>query len=97
MSAIKHHHADHDAMVHEHNQFTDTVGDAVIRLQDEAYELGRARGKQEANAELIDALKAVPAVEHALPFGNKCDCTQCQFVRVRADAIRKAATPDSQP
>jgi hypothetical protein len=48
MSAIKHHAADHDAMVHEHNQFTDTVGDAVIRIQDEAYQLGYARAKQEA-------------------------------------------------
>jgi hypothetical protein len=51
-----HHHADHDAMVHEHGQFTDTVGDAVIRIQDEAYALGRIRGKKEADAELLKVL-----------------------------------------
>lgn len=53
----KHHPADHDAMVHEHNQFTDTVGDAVMRIQDEAYSLGRERGKREANADLLVALQ----------------------------------------
>lgn len=37
-------------MVHEHGRFTDTVGDAVIRVQDEAYKLGHARAKAEAAA-----------------------------------------------
>ncbi|MGQ3051062.1 MAG: hypothetical protein ACT6S0_04695 [Roseateles sp.] len=48
MSGLRHNVADHEAMVHEHNRFTDTVGDAVIRIQDEAYKLGHARAKAEA-------------------------------------------------
>lgn len=42
-------------MVHEHGQFTDTVGDAVIRVQDEAYKLGHSRAKAEG-AEVREAL-----------------------------------------
>lgn len=56
MSGLRHNAADHDAMVHEHGQFTDTVGDAVIRIQDEAYRLGHERGTKEADGSLIEAL-----------------------------------------
>lgn len=52
-----HHAVDHDKLVHEHTQFTDKVGDAVIRLQDEAYALGRERGRNEANVQRLDALR----------------------------------------
>jgi len=60
MSGLRHNAADHDAMVHEHSQFTDTVGDAVIRIQDEAYRLGHARAKAES-AELIAVAQEVLA------------------------------------
>lgn len=42
----------------------------------------------------LDALAAVPLpVEHALPFSNVCDCTQCGSVRAikSAKAILRAA------
>jgi hypothetical protein len=62
-----HHAADHEAMVHAHGRFTDDVGDLAIRLQDKAYELGRARGKLEAfPARLTDE----QILEVAEPFGE---------------------------
>lgn len=43
-----------------------------------------------AAPDLLKALYAGPSIEHALPFGNKCECSQCQFVRLRRAAIAKA-------
>ena len=54
---LKHHADDHYAMCGQHNEFTDTVGDAVMRIQDEAYALGRKRGKNEADSALLEAAK----------------------------------------
>jgi hypothetical protein len=49
-------------MVHEHGQFIDTVGDAVIRLQDEAYRLGNARAKADAAALVAVAGEALASM-----------------------------------
>ena len=43
-----------------------------------------------AAPELLAALQAGPSTEHALPFGNVCSCSQCEFVRLRRAAIAKA-------
>ncbi|MBT9493891.1 MAG: hypothetical protein IV107_16450 [Paucibacter sp.] len=43
--------------------------------------------------EMLAALQSIKAVEHVLPFGNLCDCIQCQFVRARSAGIKARATP----
>lgn len=72
----KPHAVDYDKLAHEHTQFTDKVGDAVIRLQDEAYALGRERGRNEGNALLREALIGmVEAYARLKPPGySQADC-----------------------
>ena len=43
-----------------------------------------------AAPDLLAALQAGPSTEHALPLGNVCSCSQCEFVRLRRAAIAKA-------
>jgi len=43
--------------------------------------------QEPVNQMLMDALYAGPSVEHALPFGAICQCSQCEFVRLRCAAI----------
>lgn len=64
-----HHQADHQKMCADHSRFTDEVGDSVIKLQDEAYELGRLRGKMEANASLVEVLRKARASIHSTRLG----------------------------
>lgn len=56
---------DHETLTHEHGRFSDTVCDAVIALQDSAFNLGRQRGHAEASeltAKLVEALRGVVRV-----------------------------------
>ena len=46
------HKDDHRSVFRQHEEFTETVGDAVMRGQDRAYALGRERGQQEADEKL---------------------------------------------
>lgn len=55
----------------------DQAIDVVIRLMEE-------------RDACVEALEAGAFVEHALPFGNVCECSQCKFVRLKRAAIAKA-------
>ena len=43
-----------------------------------------------AAPDLLEALQAGPSTFHTLPGGEVCQCSQCQFVRLRNAAIEKA-------
>lgn len=58
MSTKHQSHEDHETLCGEHSKFTDTVCDAVIALQDSAFELGRLRGIEQAKAEQAKQPKA---------------------------------------
>lgn len=53
--------------------------------------IARANARLIAAApDLLEALEAGPSIEHALPGGNICNCSHCQFVRLKRAAIAKA-------
>lgn len=61
---MKHHPEDHPTICRQHEAFADRVSDAVMAVQDEAYQLGRERGKAEADAALLAALlQLMPMLE----------------------------------
>ena len=39
---------------------------------------------------MLEALQAGPSTFHTLPRGEVCQCSQCQFIRLRNAAIEKA-------
>lgn len=61
---LAHHATDHPVICSQHDEFTNRIGDAVMKIQDEAYKLGRQRGRTEANAELLEALKSTGLFLH---------------------------------
>lgn len=86
---------DHEAMCNEHSRFTDTVGDRVIALQDAAYELGRKRGKLEADAELLATLKRArgslaSAIKSAWEGSTDVDVAENLTIKAMDAAIAKA-------
>ena len=48
-----------------------------------------AERKVSHSADLLAALQEGPSVEHTLPRGEMCKCSQCNFVRMRREAIAK--------
>lgn len=43
-----------------------------------------------AAPELLEALMASHHIKHALPNGEECLCSQCEFIKLRDAAIAKA-------
>jgi hypothetical protein len=83
MNLADRNHADQEALELEHGRFVDQVNDRAITLQDAAYELGRKRGKAEADADMLAALRAAVAFIEGAP-----DAVE-PFALIRA-AIAKA-------
>lgn len=48
------------------------------------------RRLHQLNTDMLEALQAGPSTFHSLPGGEVCQCSQCQFVRLRNAAIAKA-------
>ena len=55
-----------------HNRFCDATGDAAMALQDASYLLGRARGRLEANAALLEALQKIASMDYGNQYARGC-------------------------
>ena len=87
---LAHHVADDPIICRQHQDFTDRISDAVMKIQDEAYKLGRERGRTEANAELLEALQGLIGSLAKLKSGDYVVGRDSVWLDAARSAIAKA-------